>query len=69
VTKCKRCTYLWLPAGVRELPKDGCLYILDLGLCVRCRGYKSRVTKATPGDQLNAQLWGAQFEVVRKSES
>lgn len=30
---CKRHIYIWLPAGSREIPVTGNLYMLDLGLC------------------------------------
>lgn len=68
MTKCKRCDYHWLPVGVRELPINGNLYMLDLGICPKCHAYKSRVTVATPGDMVNAEIWGQRFELKRMED-
>jgi len=68
MSKCKRCTYIWLQCGVREIPKTGNLYMTDLGLCHKCGHAISRVHVATPGDQMNAQLWGQRFEVLKREE-
>ncbi len=66
-TKCARCLYVWLPAGNRIIPRTGNLYMLDLGICSKCDSVKSRVRTATPGDQLNADIWGQQFELKRRT--
>jgi hypothetical protein len=68
--KCKRCKYIWLPVGSRLIPKNGNLYMIDLGLCVVCDHAKSRLQIASPGDQFNAELWGRQkFEIIIKKEN
>lgn len=54
--KCKRCSYIWLPCGTREIPKTGNLYMVDLGLCHKCNHAVSRVKVATPGEQLSAHM-------------
>ena len=63
--KCKRCSYSWLPCGTRELPVNGNLYMVDLGICQRCHSHTSRVHVATPGDMVNAEIWGQRFELKR----
>lgn len=58
--------WIWLPATTKTDHSNGNLLMLDLGVCSKCRKYKSRVTVATPGQQLSAQLWGEQrFEVIK----
>ena len=65
--KCKRCSYVWLPCGSRLIPRNGNLYMVDLGVCRECDHATSRVHAATPGDQVSAMLWGEQrFEVIKK---
>ncbi len=54
--------YIWLPCGVREIRDH--LYLVDLGICIKCKKAKSRVHGASPGDQLNAMLWGQRFEMM-----
>ena len=64
--KCKRCSYVWLPMGNRVIPRTGNLYMADMGICPKCDNVKARILTSTPGDQLNAEIWGQQrFEVVR----
>lgn len=66
MSKCKRCSYIWLPCGQRELPKTGNLYMLDLGICTKCDHPTSRVRVATPGDVVNAMaVWGKRFHLKR----
>lgn len=62
--KCKRCDYTWLPLGVREVPRTGNVYASDLGLCRICNHAKVRLHIWTPGDMVNAELWGQRFEVL-----
>lgn len=64
--KCRRCSYLWLPTGSREIPKTGNLYIVDVGICPKCGNATARVKVATPGDMVNAEIWGRRFEVVKR---
>lgn len=66
--KCKRCKYVWLPCGSREIPKTGNLYMTDVGICTTCGNAKSRLHVATPGDIVNAELWGMQRFEVKKME-
>lgn len=69
MSKCKRCSYVWIPCGSRELPRTGNLYLLDLGICHVCEHATSRVKVATPGDQLGAMLWGQRFEIKKVEEA
>lgn len=66
-TKCKRCAYIWLPFPEgRVIPKTGNLYFADLGICKKCGNESVRLHKATPGQQVNAQLWGERhFEIIK----
>lgn len=65
--KCKRCDYVWLPAGSRTISRSGNLYMLDLGVCTRCDHAVSRVRTASPGQQVAAMLWGEQrLEVIKR---
>lgn len=41
--------------------------MVDLGVC-KCGHATSRVRIATPGDQINAELWGQRFEVLKVDE-
>jgi hypothetical protein len=67
--QCKRCSYVWLPCGVRELPCNGNTYMTDLGICTKCRHAVSRVNVATPGDVVAAYMWGeGKFEVKKVEE-
>lgn len=62
--KCPRCRYCWSHVGSQEI--KGNLYMVDLGICSKCLSAKSRVRTASPGDQVNAQLWGQRFEELRR---
>lgn len=65
---CKRHSYVWLPAKVFEIRDH--LYMVDLGLCSKCGKATSRVQVASPGDIVNAMLWGEQrFEVKRVKDA
>ena len=67
--KCKRCSYIWPPCGVREIPRTGCLYMTDVGICRKCDHAVSRLHVATPGDQLSAEIWGQRFEAIKRDEA
>lgn len=60
IPKCPRCRYCWLHVGSQEV--KGMLHMVDLGICPKCQSVKSRVKTASPGDQVNAELWGKRFE-------
>lgn len=69
MSKCPRCSYIWLAAGHREVPKTGNLYMLDLGLCRKCGNHTSRVRVATPGEQVEAcAIFGPRFERIVRRE-
>lgn len=61
--KCKRCSYCWIPSGTNEI--EGRLYVTHLGLCMKCNNPTSRVRVASPGDVVNAMLWGERLESIR----
>lgn len=64
--KCRRCSYAWLPMGVRTIPRNGNTYAADMGICPKCDHVKSRIHTWTPGDVVSAQLWGQRFEGLRR---
>lgn len=68
MSKCRCCDYSWVPCGHFLSPRDGRLFMTDVGICPKCGNAKSRLRIATPGDQLSAMLWGQQFEVSKVPE-
>ena len=64
--KCKRCKYLWLPCGTREVRDT--LYMTDVGICPVCKSAKARLRTATAGQVVSAMLWGRRFEGLSRNE-
>lgn len=69
--KCKRHSWCWIPRmdATFDSPRTGCTIAFDLGYCRKCGAYTSRIHVWTPGEVLDAQLWGMQrFEGIKRME-
>lgn len=63
--KCKRCAFVFVRGWTHEPPRADILVAVDLLVCPTCKTYKTRHHIYTPGDMLDAELWGRRFEAIK----